>query len=260
MLQVRVISTLIAIPIVVFGTIYGGWMFYGGATLIALIAGWEFSQMMKNGGYHTTTPITLALIALLVSDSYFTGFSQANTIITFGLLASVIWQLFKPSRTPSADWALTMTGGLYIGWGMGHLVLLRGLGDGLYLIFLTMVCTWASDMAAYFTGHAIGKHKLWPRHSPNKTWEGLFGGIVASLVVATAFALWGTPGWPLALVIGVVIPVAGLAGDLAISLLKRDVGLKDTSNLFPGHGGFLDRLDSLLFGSIVVYYLAVWLG
>jgi phosphatidate cytidylyltransferase len=262
MLQTRFISALIAIPIVVVGTIYGGWLFYGGATIIALIAGWEFGQMMKAGGYQVTPAITLGLIVLLVSDSFFTGLARVNLIITIILLASLVWQLFKhnQSQSPTSDWALTIAGGLYIGWGMSHVVALRGLDDGLYLIFLTLLCTWASDIFAFFTGRAFGKHRLWPRHSPNKTWEGLLGGILASLGVAIGFALGDILGWRLVLVTGFVIPIAGLFGDLAISLMKRDVGLKDTSNLFPGHGGFLDRIDSLLFGGILVFYLALWLG
>lgn len=260
MLRTRVISAIIAIPIAVAGVWYGGWPFFIGALIIALVAGWEFVRMMGAGGYHPASIITLALIALLIFDSFYTSLRLLAAIITVVLLFSLVWQLFQKSQTPTADWALSLAGGLYIGWGIGHLVALRELPAGLYLIFLVLFCTWASDIFAYFTGRAIGKHKLWPRHSPKKTWEGLFGGIAGSLVVALLFALFDPITWRVALMAGFVIPIAGLFGDLSISLMKRDVGVKDSSNLFPGHGGFLDRIDSIMFVSITVYYMVVWTG
>lgn len=259
MLRTRIISAIIAIPIVVAGVYYGGWPFFIGASIVALIAGWEFVRMMEAGGYHPAAIITLPLIAFLIYDS-FTGLRLLVAIVTVALLLSLAWQLFQKSSTPTADWALSLAGGLYIGWGMGHLVALRELPDGLALIFLVLFCTWAADIFAYFTGRAIGKHKLWPRHSPKKTWEGLFGGIAGSLVIAALFALFDPITWRVALIVGFVIPVAGLFGDLSISLMKRDVGIKDSSNLFPGHGGFLDRIDSILFVSIMVYSMVVWIG
>jgi phosphatidate cytidylyltransferase len=261
MLRTRIISAIIAIPIVVAGVYFGGWPFFVGVLIVALIAGWEFVQMMGAGGYHPASIITLPLIALLIFDSFYTAVQPLLVaIITVALLFSLVWQLFQKSQTPTADWALSLAGGLYIGWGMGHLVALRELPDGLYLIFLVLFCTWASDIFAYFTGRAIGKHKLWPRHSPKKTWEGLFGGIAGSLVIAALFALFDPITWRVALLAGFIIPIAGLFGDLSISLMKRDVGIKDSSNLFPGHGGFLDRIDSILFVSITVYAMVSWIG
>jgi phosphatidate cytidylyltransferase len=101
---------------------------------------------------------------------------------------------------------------------------------------------------------------LWPRLSPKKTWEGLFGGIGGGLIGAAIVAGFSNLGWGTALIIGAIVPIAGLFGDLSISMMKRHVGVKDSSNLFPGHGGFLDRIDSLLFVGVVVYLYAVWSG
>jgi len=261
MLKTRLISALIAIPIVVAAIFVGGLWFVGGALVIAGVAGWEYSQMMAAGRYRPALFIVLAIIAALVLDSYFAGFHLLPYILSVVLLGGLVWQLFQHSATPTADWALTVAGGLYIGWGMACIVALRQLPGGLYWVWLTLLCTWAADTFAYFTGRALGKNKLWPRHSPNKTWEGLLGGIAGSVVMALLLAdIAFQTDWLAALVVGLIIPIAGLLGDLSISMMKRDVGVKDSSNLFPGHGGFLDRIDSLLFVGVVVYYLVAWLN
>lgn len=259
MLRTRIIAAAIAIPIVIFGVWAGGLIFMIGVSAVALIAGWEFHQMMKAGGYHPALVIILGLILLLVLYSYRSDFSLP-LIISFALLFSLVWQLFQHHTDPTANWALTLAGGLYIGWGMGHFVALRELGNGLAWVWLALLSTWGSDTLAYFVGRAIGQHKLWPRHSPKKTWEGLFGGIAGGIIGAAIVAAFSDLGWTTALIIGAIIPVAGLFGDLSISMMKRHVGVKDSSNLFPGHGGFLDRIDSLLFVSVVTFYYAVWSG
>jgi phosphatidate cytidylyltransferase len=137
---------------------------------------------------------------------------------------------------------------------------LRQFGDGLAWIWVALLSTWGADSLAYFTGRTIGRTKLWPRHSPRKTWEGLIGGIVGGMVGAILAALVFDLRLSTVIVIGAIIPIAGLFGDLSISMMKRQVGVKDSSNLLPGHGGVLDRLDSLLFVGIVVYYYALWVG
>jgi phosphatidate cytidylyltransferase len=139
-------------------------------------------------------------------------------------------------------------------------VALRQLADGLAWIGLALLSTWLADTMAYFVGRAIGRHKLWPRHSPKKTWEGLFGGIAGGLIGAAIVVPFSSLGWGTALIAGAIVPIVALFGDLSISMMKRHVGVKDSSNLFPGHGGFLDRSDSLLFVSVVIYYYAVWSG
>jgi phosphatidate cytidylyltransferase len=243
MLRTRTLTAVIAIPIVIAAVFAGGVWFWAGAALAALVAGWEFGRMMRAGNYATTPFFTLSLIALLLVKSYRSDFSL-ECILSVILLASLTWQLFQAKSTsPTADWALTVVGGLYIGWGMGHLVALRQL-----------------DTLAYLIGSRWGRHKLWPRLSPKKSWEGFFGSILGSLLGAAIVASLFGLGWLTCLLIGLIIPVAALLGDVSISMMKRDVGVKDSSNLFPGHGGFLDRVDSLLFVSIVVYYYAVWHG
>jgi phosphatidate cytidylyltransferase len=143
---------------------------------------------------------------------------------------------------------------------MAHLVALRQLADGLVWVWLALVATWGADTAAYLVGRSLGRHKLWPRHSPKKSWEGLLGGIGGGIIGAGIVAGFSDLSWRTALVIGFLVPLAGLFGDLSISMMKREVGMKDSSNLLPGHGGVLDRIDSLLFVNVVVYYYALWVG
>lgn len=260
MLQTRLISAIIAIPVVI-GVVYLGELWFAlGVGLVGLIAGWEYGRMMKADGYHPTPIITLLLLALLIFDSYRPGLRLLSLIISLTLLGSLAWQLFQHSPTPTADWALTLVGGLYIGWGLAHLVALRGLADGLVWTWLALLSTWGTDTFAYFTGRAIGGPKLWPRHSPKKTWAGFFGGVVGGLFGAAIVATLSNLGWATALTIGAIAAVVGPLGDLSISLMKRDAGIKDSSNLFPGHGGFLDRIDSMLFVNVAVYYYAIWIG
>jgi phosphatidate cytidylyltransferase len=197
-----------------------------------------------------------------MADTYWPSLRLLTPIITLMLLSTLIWQLFQANtKTPTVDWALTLAGGLYIGWGMAHLTGMRLLANGQAWIWLTLLCTWSIDTFAYLVGRKIGEHKLWPRLSPKKSWEGFFAGVVGSLAAAfLVAAVFGTPSWTVALLVGLIMPVVDLFGDVSISMMKREVGVKDSSNLFPGHGGFLDRIDSLLMDSIVVYYIAVWLG
>ncbi|MBN1219904.1 MAG: phosphatidate cytidylyltransferase [Anaerolineae bacterium] len=259
MLRTRIITALIAIPIVAVVVFLGELWFVLVVAVFALIAGWEFVRMMKVGGYAPNLYVTLGLIVLLVGYGYR---SEVNLplLLSAAILISMAWQLFRHTPAPTADWALTLAGGLYIGWGLGHLVALRQLADGLAWVWLALISTWLADTAAYLVGQAMGRHKLWPRHSPHKTWEGFLAGIMGGVIGAAIVIPFANIGWTAGLVAGAMVPLVALFGDLSISLMKRHVGVKDTSNLFPGHGGFLDRSDSLLFVSVVMYYYAVWNG
>lgn len=260
MLRTRVITALVLIPLVALVVYLGGIWLALGVGLFALVAGWEFVQMMKTGNYLPNIFVVLGLIALLVVYCYQRSLVSLPLILTAAILISMAWQLFRVTPAPTADWALTLAGGLYIGWGLGHLVSLRQLDNGLAWVSLTLIATWSADSFAYFVGRTLGKHKLWPRLSPKKTWEGFIGGIAGGIIgAAVVMAIFNLPPAS-TLVAGAIVAIVALFGDLSISMMKRHVGVKDSSNLIPGHGGFLDRADSLLFVSPVVYYFAVWVG
>jgi len=181
-------------------------------------------------------------------------------LITSAIVVSLIWMLFRSPREQAfANWAWTVAGILYIGWMLSHWVELRSLEAGRELVFWAMFTTFANDTSAFFVGRAWGKHALAPSISSGKTWEGAMGGllagIVASLILSTIFSL-PFNYWQ-ATLLGCIISIFAQLGDLVESLLKRNLGAKDAGRLIPGHGGILDRIDSLIFTGVIVYYCVV---
>ena len=179
------------------------------------------------------------------------------------VFAFAFYGIAETRQSGTVTIATTVLGAFWIGAGVGHLLLLRDIGDdyvGRLAIFTVLLAVWASDTAAYFAGRLIGRHKLAAIMSPGKTWEGFAAGLVASLLVCF-FALYQDRDrfleiWE-ALVLGAVLALAGLVGDLFESAVKRDMQVKDTGRILGGHGGVLDRVDSLLFASVAGYYTIV---
>jgi phosphatidate cytidylyltransferase len=163
-------------------------------------------------------------------------------------------------RQASTDAALVVFGVWYVAWLFAHLVSLRELRGGEWLVFFVLWVTWIGDAAAYYVGRAIGKTPLAPRLSPKKTVAGAVGGVAASAAAAVIAAAWFVDGfsWPEAVGVGVGGGLAGMAGDLAESMFKRGAGVKDSGGLIPSHGGFLDKIDGLLFTAPLFYYYLVW--
>ncbi len=189
-------------------------------------------------------------------------------IIIPGLLVTVVGILSVPLIRPTSldqhvrNGAVTMFGVVYIGLTLSALVALRLLPDGERLVFFVLLVTWAADTGAYYVGSLCGRHHLAPRISPKKTIEGLFGGLIAALIAAYAARWWFLPslsGLDCLLLAG-LLTAAGLWGDLAESAIKRGVGIKDSGGILPGHGGMLDRLDSLLFSAPAFYYYMTWVN
>jgi phosphatidate cytidylyltransferase len=184
-------------------------------------------------------------------------------LVASGVVLSLIWIVARQRRENAfSSWAWTIGGILYVGFLLSYFVALRGLEDGRNWVFLALAVTFASDTAAYFVGKMLGRHKLAPTISPGKTWEGTIGGFIGAIVIALLFTL-PTPlqlpiGYGQAVLLGFLVSLFGQLGDLAESLLKRNTGVKDSGSLLAGHGGFLDRIDSVVFASVVVYYYVVW--
>jgi len=260
LLSHRILSAIILIPVVAWVVYKGEWWLMGTLVVAGMIAGQEFYKMMRQGGFQPSSVIGLPLILLLLLDAHEPSWGIARPAIVASVILAFIWHLFqKDDPTPTASWALTVMGGLYLGWFLGHFLLLRALPNGLQWTIVAFLTTWISDTGAYFVGQAIGRHKIWPRISPKKSWEGAIGGVVTG-VLGTMLVAW-LVGLPVVhgAAIGTLIPIITPFGDLAISMMKRQVGVKDSGNLIPGHGGMLDRLDSLLFSAAIVYYYATWM-
>jgi phosphatidate cytidylyltransferase len=154
-----------------------------------------------------------------------------------------------------SNWAFTIAGAVYIGFSSSHFVRLRLVGQGMSWVALALLSTWICDSGAYFVGCAVGKHKFFPKISPKKTWEGaiagLFSGVIATVLLGYLLLDLGI-GW--GIILGMLLVLGATFGDLAESVIKRQVGVKDASELIPGHGGMLDRVDSLLFVVPLVFY------
>ena len=184
-------------------------------------------------------------------------------LLTSAVVLSLIGLLARRQKEGAfTSWVWTIAGILYIGWLLSHLVALRGLDDGRNWVFFILFVTWVSDTTAFFIGRRFGRHKLAPTISPGKTWQGAIGGICGAIVMSILFFTPTPFQLPLvcwqAILLGVVVSILGQVGDLVESLLKRNMGVKDSGKLMPGHGGILDRIDSVIFASIVVYYYAIW--
>jgi phosphatidate cytidylyltransferase len=244
----------------------GGWAFFALVLLVAGLAGYEFTLMMQASGHRVSLFFVYAIIILFMIDAAFSGHGIARHGLVWILILSISWQIlhYRPGSS-TVDWALTVSGGLYVGWLLSFFIALRTMPDGLAWTAAALLITWASDSGAYFLGRALGRHKLCPLLSPNKTWEGIAGGFLGGIfaggcVGALAMYWAGAIGVLPGLVLGVLIACVAPFGDLAISMMKREARVKDSSALIPipGHGGILDRTDSLMFAAVITYYFAVW--
>jgi len=224
-----------------------------------LLAAFEFYSIIARSKVPPLTYFGLIWILLFILKPHFDSEIITSALFTSAVILPLIWLLLRPNKEIAfTRWAWTLAGILYIGWELRYLVALRGLADGRNWVFLALFATFASDTTAYFVGRALGKHRLAPIISPGKTWEGAIAGVFSSIIVCLLFIIPTTFHLPLtywqAIVLGVLVSIFGQIGDLFESLFKRNMGVKDTGKLLPGHGGFLDRIDSVVLAGIAVYY------
>lgn len=229
--------------------------------LMSWLCCFEFYRMMRLDGKVPNEPLGLAAAVLFPLAAL--GDSTLLTGVLFLLVLSLgLWYVYSP-RTRIADVAVTMFGPLYTGFMLSAIVLTRSDMGGFPGALLSIgVCAslWVSDSLAYIVGSRLGHHKMAPKISPHKTWEGFAGGIAGALIIW--IILWATGLYeglnlPFALLCGALVSVLGVFGDLIESRIKRGVGVKDSGNLIPGHGGMLDRSDSLIFGAITAHLLLI---
>ena len=182
-------------------------------------------------------------------------------LVTSAVALSLLWVLFlrSPGEKVLITWTSSLTGIFYLGWLLSYWVLIM-VFYGRDWVLLALFSTFAVDTTAYFVGRALGRHKMAPTISPGKTWEGAVGGLVGAIVAVIALALLLDIdiSYSEMVILGFLIAVFAQLGDLAESKLKRSMGVKEAGNLIPGHGGILDRLDSIVFTGVVVYYCLRW--
>ncbi len=232
------------------------------AAIWGVMAALEFYKAVTASG-QKVPPLTvfgLLWTLLFIISPLFDYPYLSIILLASALVLPAIWFLLRRYREGAfTGWAWTIVGILYIGWLLSHLVALRELDSGRDWVFFALFVTFASDSAAYFVGSAIGKHHLAPGISSRKTWEGASGGVLgaigAGLLLVMILDLPVT--YMQAIPLSIAVSIFGQLGDLLESLFKRRVGIKDSGKAMPGHGGFLDRMDSVVFAGAFVYYYVV---
>jgi phosphatidate cytidylyltransferase len=250
----RVLTALVLIPLVLALVAWAPrWLFSAVLTLVAVAALREYLALAAQSGLGPLTWFSYAATAVLV---FWAPLAESPALLVLAALALAA----RPARSlekalPGA--ASSVLGVLYVGLPLAMLSDLRRLFDGPRWVIYVLALTWVGDTAAYFGGRAFGRHKLAPRISPGKTWEGAVASLVASLALGMAYLTWMRPEMGLAWSgsISAAVNIAGQAGDLAESALKRGAGAKDSGAILPGHGGLLDRIDALLFAVPALWYI-----
>ncbi|MSO44518.1 MAG: CDP-archaeol synthase [Thermoleophilia bacterium] len=257
----RLAVAIPGIAVIVLALWLGGAVFGVFVLAVALVALREFYAItgtprgLQGAGYAT------AVLAVALSLWVTPAERGLLTALGAGLVMAAIAALTRrPGEAVTTRVGLILMGGMYIALPAGVLVLTRDLPDGVGGVILVLVGVWVFDTASYLCGMAVGRTPIAPRISPNKTWEGFIGGVVvgtAGVWVAGLSMDW--IAWWQSVVIGVVVCLSAYLGDLFESMIKRDLGVKDSGTILRGHGGVLDRFDSLFFASLTGYVLIVWM-
>lgn len=263
MLAKRVASAAV---IIIFGfllVLAGGWIYAIGVALILSIAAWEYATMFRKGGYFPAFYLVIAGTFFTALTGRFENPEYLLLAVGLFILAVIAWHILtfaSHQQTAGIDLAVSLSAILFIAFLGAYIVRLRFLPDGFYWLLMAIAPAGISDIGAFLIGSAIGSRKMAPALSPGKTIEGYLGGVLTA--AATGYAVGaianlsvphisGLTGLMVGFAVGVFCPL----GDLGKSLLKRQFSLKSTSNLIPGHGGVLDRIDTWLWAGVISYYL-----
>ncbi|HEX9334128.1 MAG TPA: phosphatidate cytidylyltransferase [Anaerolineales bacterium] len=260
--------TLTALGLAIIGLpaiIYGGVFYYLliGAALVG--AAWEYVRLYRAVKVEPNEIVTIGGVLGIATARFFFPEAAIPVFVLLVLLAMTIHLVaYERGRDQAGlDFAITVTGIVYLGWIGSYLIDLRSFPQGLWWLMLVLPIVWGGDTGAYSIGAVYGKHKMTPRLSPKKSWEGYFAGLFTSVIVGAflSYAFSALGPQPLnglitplqGAFLGLVIGALATLGDLGESMFKRQGGLKDSSNVFPGHGGFLDRIDSWIWGAALGY-------
>jgi phosphatidate cytidylyltransferase len=258
----RTLTTLVSVPIILACVYYGGIPFLALILGLALIAVNEFYNLMMKKGFFPAYYVGNIITIFFVVFAYYAlkrNWEPAHSaILTLAAAAAMISGIFlKREKDTIVDIAVTILGMIYVGWFMSYLFFIRSLTEhGGYLFFL-LFTVWAMDITAYLAGKVFGRTPLLPSISPKKTWEGAIAGFIVCLLAAAIFSQTAQLALEHALILGVLIGIFGQLSDLIESLIKREAGAKDSSDILPGHGGVLDRIDSLILTAPLMYYYVI---
>lgn len=262
----RAVTSLLMLAVGLPGLLIGGPFFFLVVVAIIGMAAWEYVDMSYAGGTRASRPLVVGgVLVILATRSFLPAF--AVPVFTFLILLAMAVHLIAYERgrdQAGLDFWASLGGLAYVGWVGAYLLDLRNMPNGGWWSMLVLPVVWLADTGAYSIGARYGKHAMTPRLSPKKTWEGFWAGAISGAITGSFFAFtystWGPlhlPIWEGALfgfLIGLLTPL----GDLGESMLKRQAGMKDSGNLFPGHGGVFDRIDSWLWAGVLGYYFITW--
>lgn len=261
----RILVTVIGLPLIIAVFMRGGWLFAAIVAAVLARAAWEFAGLYENGGARPAKWLMAAGVAALLLVRFYA--LAAEWLPVALILAAATWHLFAYERgrdESGTDLTVTLSGIFYIGILGTYFAAVRNLPNGEWWLLLTLVSVWLADSAAYLIGTPLGKHKMVPRLSPKKSWEGYVGGVVFSMLGAPLFGLlFARLGMPASAIfsftnlafLGFAVGALTTLGDLAESMIKRQMKVKDASQLLPGHGGIFDRIDSWLWALPIGYFL-----
>jgi len=262
----RIIVAAILMPLAIAAIYFGGIVYSIFIILFLTGAAWEYSHLLKKIDLHTSLPLILGgviLLGVLRSLFQFDFLAAALAGLIFGGAMYHIYHFERGDTRPASDFGATLSVIVYIGFLGPYLISVRSLPNGMWWTFMVLPIVWIADTGAYLVGSAVGKHKLAPKTSPHKTWEGYLASIVTGVlgsvgllalynqVFSAGLTISALEAAGLGLAISAFIPL----GDLTESLIKRQAGEKDSGVIFPGHGGFFDRLDSFFWAAPIGYYL-----
>jgi phosphatidate cytidylyltransferase len=266
----RTIVAAILLPIAIAAIYYGG-LIYALFILLFLAGGaWEYIDLLKKVDLQPSRLVAVGGVIVLTVLRTFFQFDYLIAALTGGIFLGAFYHILQFERVdtrPAHDFGATLSVLFYIGFLGPYLISLRSLPDGMWWTFMVLPIVWIADSFAYLIGSRFGKHKLAPKTSPHKTWEGYFAGIISGVpgsigllalynqVFDAGFGITTLEAGLLGLIISALIPL----GDLTESLIKRQAGEKDSGAIFPGHGGFFDRLDSFFWAAPIGYYLIFYL-
>ncbi len=258
----RVAVGVVAIPAILFIGWVGGWLFFILVAAIVVLGLLEFYRMTEAKGERPLTGLGAAGGVILCLGAMAGALTGALALLVVVVLTGTLF--FRSRGETLSAAAVTLMGLVWVGWMGSHLVLLRelpgvhGIPDslGARFVWLALALTWAGDTMAYAVGSLLGRHPLFPRVSPKKSVEGALGAVAGCLVMGEVARVWFAPflSHTDVMILGLCVALISQLGDFAESMIKRDVGVKDASSAIPGHGGVLDRFDSMLFSAPFVFY------
>ncbi len=265
----RVLVAIVLLPIGLAAIHFGGAAY---AVIIFILVGaaaWELAGLFAAGGFRPAALLVVAAVVAWLAARYLEDRAAEALVLAAAILMGATYHVIAYERgrdQAGSDLAVTLAGILYLGGLGGYFLSLRALPDGKWWVLTVLPAVWLADSGAYFIGRRFGRRAFTPRLSPKKTWEGYFGGLAVALVgTALLAALWqssagpGTAITPLrGAALGGLLALVTPLGDLTESMIKRQVGKKDSGTLLPGHGGALDRIDSWLWAAPIGYYVIIW--